>query len=622
MMKPEREHGLSDAIGAIVLIAVVGLGIGLLGMFILSEPQPEKIPALSSDITTIGRTILITHNGGDSIAKSDMAIIVDGVDLKDSFQKLDGAPWSSWAVGDSLLYRVPDGDPMPEGVTIFYIGGSSARIIQSMGVPQSVTAGGLYPTGSITPTPTPGPDDPVSADFSASPVTGIAPLSVQFADASTGPVTSWFWTFGDSGTSSLKNPLHPYASTGTYTVSLTVGNGTGSNTLTRPNYITVNPPAPVASFSGTPLSGNSPLAVTFIDTSTNAPTAWKWSFRNVTPGNNTEIEFSTIQNPAMIFGAGNYSIALSASNAGGLNISSQVTFVNVSTYRQFSYYREITVTNSPAVANYQMMVTVPYSAHMKPDFGDIRFVGTDGTTLYNYWMQEKSDGSSAVFWVNVPAAGTTLFRMYYGNSTLTTTSDGTGTFDFFDDFSGDLSKWVVEKPVGVYPRIESGYLAAGGGITSGAYGHTSLGSSPTYTTFQDGIVEFRHQHSSQSIGEVAFRGVFATNRGYKGRWDARSGSEQVFLRPPYSGWANIGTAVPKWVTAGPWYQGKLVVHGNVMELYDDGSLKGTATDNTYATAGEIALQNHYGSYTNFDDVRVRKYVATEPVTSVGSEITL
>lgn len=322
----------------------------------------------------------------------------------------------------------------------------------------------------------------------------------------------------------------------------------------------------------------------------------------------------------MTFGTGNYSIALNASNTGGSNISSQVTFVNVSTFRQYSYYRDITVTNSPAIANYQMKVSVPYSAHMKPDFGDIRFFGSDGTTAYDYWMESKSDGSGAVFWVEVPAASTTAFRMYYGNATLATTSDGTGTFDFFDDFSGDLSKWVVEKSVGVYPRIESGYLAAGGGITSGAYGHTSLGSSPTYNTFQDGIVEFKHQHSSQSIGEVAFRGVFSTNRGYKGRWDARTNSEQVFFRPPYSGWTNIGTAVPKWVTAGPWYQGKLVVHGNVMELYDDGSLKGTVTDNTYSLAGEIALQNHYGSYTNFDDVRVRKYAATEPTTSIGSEI--
>jgi hypothetical protein len=59
-----------------------------------------------------------------------------------------------------------------------------------------------------------------------------------------------------------------------------------------------------------------------------------------------------------------------------------------------------------------------------------------------------------------------------------------------------------------------------------------------------------------------------------------------------------------------------------MELYDDDSFKGTVTDTQYTVAGEIALQNHYGSFTNFDDVRIRKYAAPEPTTSIGSEITV
>ncbi len=62
-----REAGLSDALGAIMLVAVIGMGIALAGVFIFSQPHPEKIPALTADITTIGRTILITHNGGDSL---------------------------------------------------------------------------------------------------------------------------------------------------------------------------------------------------------------------------------------------------------------------------------------------------------------------------------------------------------------------------------------------------------------------------------------------------------------------------------------------------------------------------------------------------------------------------
>jgi PKD repeat protein len=617
-----REDALSDALGAILLVAVVGMAVTLLGVAILSQPHQEKIPALNADITTVGRMIQISHNGGDSLEKADMAIIVDGNDLKDSFKTIDDTPWSSWAVGNSLYYNVPAGQPMPQGVTIFYVGGSSARIVTSMGVPQTVSAGGLYPTGSVTATPTPVPA-PV-ADFNATPLSVLTSAPVSFMDLSTGSPTGWNWTFGDIGagnTSTLQNPSHLYSTAGTYTVTLVAGNAGGNSTKIRTNYILVNAPAPVASFTRMPTSGPAPLSVAFTDTSTNSPTSWEWRFTNVTPGNNTAIVFSTLQNPAMTFGTGNYSIVLKATNSGGFNVSSQLTFVNVSRpFSPYSYYSDITVTNPPAMADYQMSVTVPYRANMKSDFGDIRFIGSDGTTAYNYWMEKKTDGASAVFWVKVPVASTGTFRMYYGNSSLTTTSDGTNTFDFFDDFSGTLSKWTVEKPVGIYPRIESGYLAAGGGITSGAYGHTSLGSSPTYNGFKDGIIEFKHQHAPDGIGEVAFRGNFAGNSGYKGRWDARAGSEQVFLKPPYYGWGNIGGTAAKWITAGTWYNGKMVVQGNVMDLYDDGILKGSVNDIQYTNPGEIALQNHYGSYTNFDDVRVRKYAATEPTTSIGSEI--
>ncbi len=38
------------------------------------------------------------------------------------------------------------------------------------------------------------------------------------------------------------------------------------------------PTPPVAGFSGSPVSGKAPLAVTFADQSTNSPTAWAWDF--------------------------------------------------------------------------------------------------------------------------------------------------------------------------------------------------------------------------------------------------------------------------------------------------------------------------------------------------------
>ena len=79
----------------------------------------------------------------------------------------------------------------------------------------------------------------VTAEFTASTTSGNAPLSVNFTDQSTGSPTTWYWNFGDGSTSTLQNPSHTYSSGGIYSVSLTVGNGSSSDTETKLNYITV-----------------------------------------------------------------------------------------------------------------------------------------------------------------------------------------------------------------------------------------------------------------------------------------------------------------------------------------------------------------------------------------------
>jgi beta propeller repeat protein len=80
---------------------------------------------------------------------------------------------------------------------------------------------------------------PSVADFSASPVSGKAPLTVKFTDKSTGSPTSWSWNFGDKTKSTTRSPTHKYTKAGKYTVSLTVKNAAGSNSITKSKYITV-----------------------------------------------------------------------------------------------------------------------------------------------------------------------------------------------------------------------------------------------------------------------------------------------------------------------------------------------------------------------------------------------
>ena len=77
------------------------------------------------------------------------------------------------------------------------------------------------------------------ADFTASPTSGFAPLSVAFTNVSTGYYTSSQWDFGDGQTSTLKNPTHTYGAAGIFTVTLTVGGSGGTDALTRPDYIAI-----------------------------------------------------------------------------------------------------------------------------------------------------------------------------------------------------------------------------------------------------------------------------------------------------------------------------------------------------------------------------------------------
>jgi len=81
---------------------------------------------------------------------------------------------------------------------------------------------------------------PPVADFSATPLSGDPPLTVQFTDESL-YATSWLWDFGDGNTSTEQNPIHVYSDEGaSYTVTLVATSASGSDTEIKTDYITTN----------------------------------------------------------------------------------------------------------------------------------------------------------------------------------------------------------------------------------------------------------------------------------------------------------------------------------------------------------------------------------------------
>ena len=176
------------------------------------------------------------------------------------------------------------------------------------------------------------PPSPPVASFTGTPVSGLSPLTVTFTDSSTGTsIRNRRWDFGDGNITNYAtatNPVHRYTNAGTYSVNLTVTNAGGSNSQLRSNYITVTAPpaAPVASFTGTPVSGLAPLTVTFTDSSTGTSiTNRRWDF-----GDGNITNYATATNPVHRYtNAGTYSVNLTVTNAGGSNSQLRSNYITV-----------------------------------------------------------------------------------------------------------------------------------------------------------------------------------------------------------------------------------------------------------------------------------------------------
>ena len=189
-----------------------------------------------------------------------------------------------------------------------------------------VTAPGIAPkTVPVTATAQ------IAADFSAEPQITTVGEMVQFTDSSgvssdQAAITSWLWNFGDNTTSNSQSPAHIYAKTGTFSVSLTVSNGTLTDTELKVGYITVEPSeAPTARFvaSDTTPFANTPVQFTDTSDAGSFPiTAWSWAFGD--GGTSTD------QNPTHTYTqVANFTVSLTVTSAGGSDTRTRTNYISV-----------------------------------------------------------------------------------------------------------------------------------------------------------------------------------------------------------------------------------------------------------------------------------------------------
>ncbi|WP_319579327.1 PKD domain-containing protein [uncultured Methanospirillum sp.] len=137
------------------------------------------------------------------------------------------------------------------------------------------------------------PKNPI--DFTATPLEGCAPHSVQF---STAPPASLAekqkWDFGDGETSTENNPFHSYQFPGIYSVTLVKEFPDRQENVTKSDYIQVYE-VPHPSFSMNPSSGVAPATITFTDTTTGYESKRSWDFGDDVTGTEARMEHQYTQ---------------------------------------------------------------------------------------------------------------------------------------------------------------------------------------------------------------------------------------------------------------------------------------------------------------------------------------
>lgn len=247
---------------------------------------------------------------------------------------------------------------------------------------------------------------------------------------------------------------------------------------------------------------------------------------------------------------------------------------------------------------------------VRDDFGDLRFTKADGETLLNYWIESYIPGVSAVVWVQIdyiPVSPKNInIYIYYDNPAAVSASNGKNTFDFFDDFSGDLSKWDKVGSPAIVNGKELKITGDGGWNTQAV---------KTVNTFTKPII-FEWTERLNQTNTEAMSGYIA---GYMvdGTRAALYGGAAANVRALDVHGSTYGST-PQTTDSENW---KLVLlsDGSVA-LYKSQSLIGNMTGYTDNNLKFVLAVQSNGKIVYYDNVRVRRPVSPEPTWgSTGTE---
>jgi YVTN family beta-propeller protein len=355
--------------------------------------------------------------------------------------------------------------------------------------------------------------------------------SVSVINASTNTVSATI----NVGTNPYGVAINP---TGTYAYVANRGNSsvsvinTTTNTVSATVTVGVNPVgiavfyipiSPVATFTANTTFGVAPLAIQFNDTSTNAPTAWNYTFGDGA--------YSIIQNATHTYTtAGNYSVSLTSSNIAGSNTSTQTTWVNVTPPVPVASYSAAPVSPqvAPATVSFNDTSTnAPISWQWQVNGGAV-LVTQNITAIFStagtYWVNHTASNSggtsvwdNATYTVTAPFltggfSGTPLSGAVPLSVTFTDTSTNATGWNYT---FGDGNSSTSQNPVftynipGIYTVVQT--------VTN------TYGSNPNVTT-RTNYINVSSSSSSLLAMFIPNTPVSVTTQQVIAFWDQSTGS--------------------------------------------------------------------------------------------------
>ncbi|RKY41342.1 MAG: hypothetical protein DRP85_06620, partial [Candidatus Makaraimicrobium thalassicum] len=276
------------------------------------------------------------------------------------------------------------------------------------------------------------------------------------------------------------------------------------------------------------------------------------------------------------------------------------------------YRKQINISGSSSLlTEYQVKLVVNLSAQyeegkVNESCKDLRFTWLNSSSgkeeIIPYWIDTCNVSSNSTIWVKVPkiATGGETLYMYYGNMIANSNSNGTLTFEFFDEFN-TLEKWNGDD-----------WIASSG---------------VAYPTAISDLIS-NYEFISSYATEMVVKG-YRTSTGSSGYYlFGNANNKRIWMYfYPYDGKISLsnGTETQANLDCSVYHRYTIIsdFDNNIYEVYvdnNDTALLSISGANTIATASNATFHPYNANGIYLDMFAIRKYSSPEPgISNVGSE---